>query len=222
MMRRILAALTGIGFCLAATIALGGDADRKVVLAKPTPNQSATPLPGDSLYQLPVTLTTASGTSMRLSEMRGSPALITMFYSRCTSVCPLLTMQLQRITQRLSRSEQRRLRVLMVSFDSARDTPESLSAFAHEHNIAGENWILARASATDIRALAAALGVQYRELQDHSFSHATLISLADRDGVVRDKTTDLTDVQDKFVSAIRHQLAPCVHANSQTRGRISH
>lgn len=60
--------------------------------------------------------------------------------------------------------------------------------------------------AADVRALAVAVGIQYRELPDHSFNHSTLISLADRDGVIRDKTTDLTDVRGDFVAAIECQL----------------
>jgi protein SCO1/2 len=100
----------------------------------------------------------------------------------------------------------------MVSFDSARDTPQSLSAFAQEHHIEGENWILARAPANDVRSLAAALGIQYRELPDHTFSHSTLISLADRDGVIRGKIGGLNDVKGDFVTAIRQQLAPTVHS----------
>lgn len=203
---RSLAALTGTALCFAAALALGGTADRQ--LAQATASHSPRPLPGDSLYQLPITLTTASGTSLKLLELRDRPALITMFYGQCTSVCPLLTLQLQRITQHLSRSEQLKLRVLMVSFDSARDTPESLSTFAQEHHIEGNNWIIARASAADVRALAVALGIQYRELPDHSFNHSTLISLADHDGVIQGKTTDLSHDNGDFVAAIRRSLIP--------------
>jgi protein SCO1/2 len=169
-------------------------------------------LPEGSLYQLPLTLTTAPGMPMKLAALRGTPVIITMFYSQCTSVCPLLTAQLQRITQRLSPAGQRQIRVLMVSFDSIRDTPEALTAFEAEHHIAGGNWIVARASANDVRLLAAALGIQYRELSDHTFNHSAIISLADRDGVVRAQTADLTDAKGTFVTAVRRQLEPGVQS----------
>ena len=99
------------------------------------------------------------------------------------------------------------MRVLMISFDSARDTPEALSAFAAEHHIAQDNWVVARASASDVRLLAAALGIQYRELADHTFNHTAIISVTDREGVVRAQTSDLADPKGSFVTAIRHQLA---------------
>jgi protein SCO1 len=63
----------------------------------------------------------------------------------------------------------------------------------------------------DVRLLAAALGIQYREVPDHTFNHSTLISLADRNGVIRDRTPDLSDEKGDFLTAIRGQLAPAVH-----------
>ena len=190
--RRTLRALLSVALCLIATAVFS----------------ETSPVPEASLYQLPLTLTTASGLPMKLAALRGAPVIITMFYSQCASVCPLLTAQLQRITQRLSPSEQGQIRVLMVSFDSIRDTPEALTAFEAEHHIAGGNWIVARASAKDVRLLAAALSIQYRELSDHTFNHSAIISLADRDGVVQAQTADLTDAKGTFVTAVRRQLPP--------------
>jgi formylglycine-generating enzyme len=178
--------------------------DRPAAVQAPVPS----PLPGESLYQLPITIVTDKGASMQLSALRGSPLIVTMFYSQCTSVCPLLTMQVQRIAQHLSRTERRRIRVLLVSFDSSRDSPATLRAFATEHHISADNWIIARASANDVHLLAAALGIQYRELPNHTFNHSTIISVTDRDGVVRAQTSDLTDKNGEFVAAVRSQLAP--------------
>jgi protein SCO1/2 len=164
-------------------------------------------LPGDSLYQLPVTLTTADGTTLKLSDLRGAPLVITMFYTHCTSVCPLLTTQLQRLISRLPSPAQHQLHVLMVSFDSVRDTPVVLSAFRSEHHIQDTNWLIARASSSDVRALAAALGIQFRELEDHSFSHSAVIAVTDRTGTVRSRTSHLSGEDEAFVHAIEAQIA---------------
>jgi protein SCO1/2 len=168
---------------------------------------SADQLPGDSLYQLPVILTTADGTTLKFSDLRGEPLVITMFYTHCTSVCPLLTTQLRRLMSRLSPAAQQQVRVLMVSFDSVRDTPEVLRAFRSEHHIEGANWLIARTSSGDVRALAAALGIQFRELEDHSYSHSALISVTDRAGTVRSRTSHLSGADEPFVHAIEGQIA---------------
>lgn len=157
----------------------------------------------DSLYQLPVGLTTSAGEALELSSLRGRPLLLTMFYSRCTSVCPLLTMTLQRLDGKLTTVEQSNLRVLMVSLDAAHETPATLAAFAEEHHVDSSRWIVARASGADVRALAAALGIRYRALPDGSFNHSTVISLLDREGVIRASSTTLTAVDEDFLGAVR-------------------
>ena len=138
------------------------------------------PISGDSLYQLPVELAAANGASLKLSSLRGKPLIVTMFYSRCTSICPMLTHELQQLMSRLSTLERARVQILMVSFDSAGDSPATLTAFKSEHQIAGDNWLIAKASARDVRSLAAALGIQYRELPDHSFNHSAVVSVTHR------------------------------------------
>lgn len=163
-------------------------------------------IPGDSLYQLSVVLETADGRTVKLAELRGQPLIVTMFYSHCTTVCPLLTAQVQRLVNGLSEVERPQLRVLMVSFDSKRDTPEALTDFKAQHHIQDTNWIVARASASDVRALAAALGIRYRELADHTFNHSAIISVTDRDGTVRARTSEMTGPDDAFVAAVRAQL----------------
>lgn len=149
------------------------------------------PLSGDSLYQLDIALQTADGQHIALSSFRGAPLLVTMFYSHCTSVCPMLTSELQSIYGQLEPRQRARLRVLMVSFDAERDTPAELLAFQQQHSIHEAGWVLARASVEDIRALAAVLGIRYRELADQSFNHSAVVTLADSEGVIRGRTTEL-------------------------------
>jgi protein SCO1/2 len=164
-------------------------------------------IPGDSLYQLSVALQSADGKTLKIAELRGQPLVVTMFYSHCTSVCPLITAQVRRLVSDLTPAERQRIRVLMVSFDSLRDTSEALSDFKAEHHIQEANWIIARASASDVRALAAALGIRYRELSDHTFNHSAIISVTDRDGTVRARTSEMTGPDDAFVGALRAQIA---------------
>lgn len=164
-------------------------------------------IPSDSLYQLPIALQTAEGKTIKFADLRGQPLVVTMFYSHCTSVCPLLTAQVQRLIGQLSPGEQQRIQILMVSFDAVRDTPEALSGFKAEHHIKEVNWIIARASANDVRALAAALGIRYRELADHTFNHSAVISVTDREGIVRARTNELTGTDDALVVALRAQIA---------------
>ncbi len=201
--------LLKIILCLVVTAGLAGV---RIALsqARDQDEHRSTPamdvLPGDSLYQLPLTLRTAGGQALKIGDLRGQPLVVTLFYSRCTSVCPLLTSQVQRVINALSPAERRQIRILMVSFDSLRDTPEALTAFKEEHHIQDANWIIAGASASDVRALAAALGIRYRELADHTFNHSAIISVTDRDGTVRARTSEMTGLDEIFIAAVRTQI----------------
>jgi cytochrome oxidase Cu insertion factor (SCO1/SenC/PrrC family) len=60
-------------------------------------------------------LQTAEGKTIKIDDLRGRPLVVAMFYSHCTSVCPLPTAQVQRLVGQLSRGEQHRIKILMVS-----------------------------------------------------------------------------------------------------------
>jgi protein SCO1/2 len=165
---------------------------------------AAPELPGDSLYNLRIPLQVAEGSTVELASLRGKPLLITLFYSNCTSVCPLVTAQLQNIKRQLPAQARSNITILMVSLDADRETPDMLKTFKQEHHIEGPDWVLARASAGDVRALAAALGVRYRQLPDQNFNHSAVIALADRDGVIKERAVGpQAAVEPKFIEACR-------------------
>jgi cytochrome oxidase Cu insertion factor (SCO1/SenC/PrrC family) len=160
-------------------------------------------LPTDSLYQLQVPLQSSDGTAMTLASLRGKPLLVTLFYNNCTSVCPMLTAQLQNIERQLAPKTRGNITILMVSLDPTHDTAQALQRFKREHHVDGPNWVVARADAADVRVLAAALGIQYRELPDHSFNHSTVITLADRDGRVAARSVGPRAVDTVFLRRVR-------------------
>jgi len=177
-------------------------------LGTATPTRGIDPptLPGDSLFQLAVPLETSAGQRMQLADLRGHPLLISMFYAQCTSICPMLTSRLQALVNELTPAERDRLTVLMVTFDSARDTPDSLAEFRKVHGIDQANWIVARTSRQNVRLLSAALGIRYRQLPDQSFNHSALICLTDADGVIRARASDVLAQQADFLGAVHALL----------------
>jgi protein SCO1/2 len=137
----------------------------------------------ESLYQLQLQLTDQSGTHINLDVFRGQPVLIGMFYGSCPYVCPLTINTLQKTEAALDPSVRKQLRVLLVSLDSALDTPQKLAAVARQQNIDVARWKLARAEPGDVRKLAAVLGVRFRKLPDGEFNHSTVITLLNGNGV---------------------------------------
>lgn len=136
----------------------------------------------ESVYDLPVSLVDRTGSTRQLESFRGAPVLVTMFYGSCASACPLLTADLKRIEAKLPAATRAKVRVLMVSFDQARDTPEELGRMMKERHMDPERWTLASASDDDARALAGVLGVRYRKLDNGEFFHSSVIVLLDGEG----------------------------------------
>ena len=85
------------------------------ILANPAPALAApsSGLPGDSVYQLDLPLLDQDGKAMAFASLRGRPRLITMFYSSCPYMCPLI-IDTARMTEReLDEAQRVKLAVLM-------------------------------------------------------------------------------------------------------------
>jgi len=159
-------------------------------------------LPEDSIYQLATPLTLQDGKAAQLDLARGQPTIISMFYGSCPHVCPALIATIRQMEKGLTAAQRGKLRVLMVSIDPERDTPEHLRQVAERNRVDLSRWSLARTSAGEVRKLAAVLGIQYRRLADGDYNHSTVISLLDGDGRILAQTSMLGRVDPQFLSKV--------------------
>lgn len=154
---------------------------------------AAVALPTDSLYQLRAALTTQKGAAAGFDLYQGHPTVISMFYGSCPSYCPMLITAVQVYEAHLDETSRARLRVLLVSFDAAHDTPQRLTELSDMHRADRERWTFASAREPDARRIAQLLGFHYRELPDGSFDHNQVITLVDGQGRVLASTVKLID-----------------------------
>jgi protein SCO1/2 len=167
----------------------------------------AAELPSDSIYRLDLPLVDQDARGSKLSDRRGRPVLIAMFYSSCKYVCPLIIDALQRTERAVGDADNARLRVLLVSFDPKRDTPAALSTVARERHVDLARWTLARTDAIGVRKLAAVLDVQYRALPNGDFNHSSVITLLDEEGRIVTRSDRMGELDPALVAAIQHALA---------------
>ena len=184
----------------ALLLALGLGAMSIAPVARAAPN--ASPLPGDSLYQLRAELTSADAGHRALAELRGTPTLVTMFYTSCPGICPLLAFAMRRIDDALTPGQRANLRLVMISIDPERDTPAALTEFSRLNQLEGARWLVASTPEPAVRELAAALGIRFRKLPDGGFSHSTVITLLDADGVARARTSKMTGLDADFMTTL--------------------
>jgi protein SCO1/2 len=134
-----------------------------------------------------------------LEQQRGHTVLVSMFYGSCAAACPALIDDIARVLAENPASD---ARVLLVSFDPARDTPARLRELAREHHL-DSRWTLTAAPESEARALAAALGFRYQRLPDGNFAHSANVVALDRDGRPIGRMDRLGD-HDSLRAALAH------------------
>lgn len=196
---------------LALALLLGAPA---AATPTPTPTKAsrvaatAAPLPGTSVLRLPDRFTDQDGRAFTLAQRRGKPQLVAMFYSSCPYACPLIIDSGKGVDHALTAAERARLRVLLVSLDSARDDTRALSALAAKRKLDRTRWTLARTDEAGVRRTAAVLGVRYRKLANGEFNHSSMLVLLDAEGRVVARTEKLGAVPDPdFLAKVKATLA---------------
>lgn len=167
---------------------------------------AATNLPGDSVYHLAVPLTDQDGIALHFADGRGEPRLVSLFYTSCQVVCPLIVETLKQTERALPEPQRRALGVLLVSIDPDTDTPAVLKRVAEQRRLDTPRWRLARADKAGVRRLAAVLGIQYKQLGEHEFSHSSALLLLDAEGRIVARSGKLGEVDADFVAAIGRTL----------------
>ena len=163
---------------------------------------AATPLPGDSVYQLQAKLTDQNGQTTPWSSRQGRVQLVSMFYTSCGMVCPMIVDTMKLTDKAIDEPARSRLDMLLISFDPERDSVSALSEYADRRKLASPRWTLARTEPGDARKVAALLGLQYRKLPDGDFNHSSELILLDAEGRILARTMIIGRVDPEFVQAV--------------------
>ena len=168
----------------------------------PAHNPAQAEFPGNSVYQLKVPLVDQDAHKTRWDEAPKGPRIVSMFYSNCDFVCPMLFEAIKIVEAGLPAESRQRLSVGLVSLDPQRDNPAVLKRTANQRSIDETRWRLYRADAADVRKLAATLGIQYRQLTGGEFNHSTVLILLDAQGRVMARTEKINAVDPAFMKAV--------------------
>ncbi|GAB3096148.1 SCO family protein [Lysobacter terrae] len=178
------------------------------VLAADTAAKAA-PLPRDSVYQLPLVLTDQSGQARDWRLRRGQPQVVSMFYTSCQYICPLIVDSGKAVDRSLTPAQRARLGILLISMDPTHDTPKALQYIVDKRQLDTQRWTLASPPAGDVRAVAGVLGIRYRQLADGNFNHTSALILLDADGRILARTEQVGSRPDPdFLAAVRKATSP--------------
>ena len=162
------------------------------------------PLPGDSIYQLPVKLTDQDGNARDWRSLRGKPRVVSMFYTSCKYICPLIVDSGKGVEHRLTPAQRGRIGLVLVSMDPARDDPAALKKVVDQRKLDTTRWTLASPPKDDVRSVAGVLGIKYRALADGEFNHTSALVLVDAEGRILARPERMGPIPDPaFLAAVR-------------------
>jgi protein SCO1 len=132
-------------------------------------------------------LARADGSSFQLSEMRGDIVLLFFGYTSCPDVCPTTLAELNQALGRLNEEDMNKVRVIFVTVDPERDTPERTQTYVDHFNT---SFIGLSGTEDELSKVWEDYGV-YREIVDGSsaagyiVNHTARVTLIDGDGNLR-------------------------------------
>jgi protein SCO1/2 len=162
--------------------------------------------PQASVYENAWTWRTDRDAPMKLSELKGRPVLVAMFFTTCAGTCGVTVNHLMQIQASLSAQERQKVDFVLVSFDSENDTPAALSRYRAERHLPAD-WTLLQGSAESTRALADQLDVAFAPDAARHILHGTQITLLDRNGCVEHRAVGTNADMDMLLGSIRAELA---------------
>lgn len=125
-----------------------------VVLTLIRPLLRHVPAPPPVLGQLPSwSLVDDDGRPFGSDDLKGQVYIVSFFFTRCTSICPVIMRGMARLQQGYEARGDEGIRLVSVTVDPEHDTPEVLRAYGKELSVHPARWTLVTGDSEKVRAL---------------------------------------------------------------------
>ena len=103
---------------------------------------------------------TQSGDHLRFNSelVKGRIAIVTGFFTTCTSMCPITQESLAHVAKLLGARLGKDVVIISLSVDPEHDTPERMKAWSEKFHT-GPGWVLASGNKSDVQTLLKSLGL---------------------------------------------------------------
>jgi len=131
-----------------------------------------------------VRFTAADGRSLKLSDFRGKPLVLSMVYTSCYQICPMTTQYLSQVIDKARDALGKdSFAVAVVGFDVGLDTPAAMRYFANKQGISDSGWNLLSVDRDDAERLADDLGFLFTPSAS-GYDHLIQATIIDSNGLV--------------------------------------
>jgi protein SCO1/2 len=161
---------------VAAPLAAQGSYDREAALA------ISQGVLGSTLRDQ--TFRDTAGQSFALESLRGKPLVISLIYTSCHHVCPIITASIERNAEIAHEAlGEDAFSIVTIGFDWQVDTPDRMRMYASAKNIDVAGWHFLSGDEASVAAISEDLGFQFFPAPQ-GFDHLSQTSIIDADGKV--------------------------------------
>jgi protein SCO1 len=135
------------------------------------------------------TLITQDGSKLASSELKGNVLLVSFIFTTCNCTCPATTHRMSQIQEEIkSRSlfKDGRVRLLSISLDPARDTPEVLRGYMRLYDADPAHWTFLTGSPDQVSGVVKSWGMWAKPAANGQLDHPSRIFLVDAQYRIRE------------------------------------
>ena len=145
---------------------------------------------GDTAYhQIPYwSFIDQLGDTITKEEVKGKVCLVDFFFSHCPTICPMMTLNMKKIQDRVERECLDNVEFISYTVDPQRDSVERLYEYANSYNVNFDNWHLMTGDQQSIYELGIKgylVPNQEDALAPGGFLHSEKMILIDQDQRIR-------------------------------------
>jgi protein SCO1/2 len=135
------------------------------------------------------TLTTQNGGTLKMSDLRGKVCLVSFVFTTCNGSCPATTHRMGQVQAALKDrglSKDDRVRLLSITLDPARDTPEVLRKYMELYDADSAGWTFLTGDKDRVAKVIADWGMWAKPAANGQLDHPSRVFLVDKKGRVRE------------------------------------
>jgi protein SCO1/2 len=130
------------------------------------------------------TFRNTDGQSFRLQELAGRPMIVSMIYTSCYHICPMITKNIEeKVAIAREAFGDDKFSVVTIGFDWRVDTAEQMRIYASSRNIDQTNWHFLSGDARAIETIANDIGFHFIA-SAKGFDHLSQTTIVDASGNV--------------------------------------
>jgi cytochrome oxidase Cu insertion factor (SCO1/SenC/PrrC family) len=160
------------------------------------------------------------GNAFGNAQLGGAVHVVGFVFTRCTTVCPLVTAGLHKLARRLDASNEKGVELLLVTVDPAHDTPEVLRDFARRHGLDRSRFTLVTGDEAAVRRLVVeGFLVGMGEIEEPAagmieIAHTGRLALLDGAGGLR----GFYDISEEGLDEVYHRARTVLRRGGGARG----